>query len=69
MQRLILLFPILVLSALAYFACTREPVKATQPDPQIIVTPGGDTIYIVNTDTIYINNPTPHPLIFLKNMM
>lgn len=58
------LLPTLVLGAFVYFACTREPVKSTQPDPEIIVTPGGDTIYVVNTDTVYINNPPPmttHP--------
>jgi uncharacterized membrane protein len=64
MQRLMLAVPALLLATFVYFACTREPVKATQPDPEIIITPEGDTIYVVNTDTIYINNPPPittHP--------
>jgi hypothetical protein len=64
MQNLKFLLPALCLGAFAYFACTREPVKATEPEPDFIITPDGDTIYIVNTDTIFVNNPTPvasHP--------
>lgn len=57
MHRQLILLPLIILTGLIYFACTREPVKALQPDPEVIITPGGDTIYIVNTDTIYINGP------------
>lgn len=57
MQRLSILLPVFLLGAVMYFACKREPVKATLPDPEIIITPNGDTIYITNTDTIYINGP------------
>lgn len=57
MQRTSLILPALFMAAFVYLACNREPVKATQPTPEIIVTPNGDTIYIVNTDTIFINGP------------
>jgi uncharacterized membrane protein len=60
------LFTLLLLAcaAIIYFACSREAVPSEEPDPEIIVTPEGDTIYIVNTDTFYITTPPPivsHP--------
>lgn len=55
---------LLVLGTFLYFACKREPVPTLPEKTQIVITPDGDTIYITNTDTVYINNPTPltsHP--------
>jgi hypothetical protein len=60
-KRLLLL---LVLGTFLYFACKREPVPTLPEKTQIVITPDGDTIYITNTDTVYINNPPPltsHP--------
>lgn len=64
MSRNHLLLPLLVVSLVAYIACNRSAVPVPPEDTDIIITPGGDTIYIVNTDTIYISNPNPtssHP--------
>jgi uncharacterized membrane protein len=66
MQRFTFLFFIVAASGLLYIACKRSPVPTLPQEPEMIITPEGDTIYIINNDTIYVNvevpvDPTAHP--------